>query len=132
MSDKWTAEQYRQWAKTGKAPEGSNIPRKKKGKYSNRKTVVDGELVDSKLEAKHVREYRILLREGIIKAYSRQVEFMLPGGIKYIADHLIIHPDMSLEIVDSKGVETKEFKMKLKLMKEAHPEIKIRIRKHGE
>ena len=48
--------------------------------------------------------------------------------MKWIGDHLIIHLDGSMEIVDSKGHETDEFKIKMKLMSEAHPNIKVTIR----
>src|SRR5690348_17147642 len=78
----------------------------------------DGTVIHSKLEAKHRKEYRLMLRTGLIKAYSKQPEFVLAGGVKYVSDHLIIHLDGSFEVVDSKGIETTDFKIKMKLMTE--------------
>ena len=104
---------------------------KGKGRYPNVKKEIDpedGTLIHSRLETKHRKEYRMLLRTGKIKVYSRQPEFILAGGVKWIGDHLIIHLDGSMEIVDSKGHETDEFKIKMKLMSEAHPNIKVTIR----
>jgi len=89
----------------------------------------DGTMIDSKLEAKHRKEYRAMLKAGLLTSYSRQPEFVLAGGIRWVADHLLVYPDGRIEVVDSKGMETPEFKMKMKLMAECHPNIKIIIRK---
>jgi len=89
----------------------------------------DGTMIDSKLEAKHRKEYRAMLKAGLLTSYSRQPEFILAGGIRWVGDHLLVYPDGKIEVVDSKGMETPEFKMKMKLMAECHPNIKIIIRK---
>lgn len=88
----------------------------------------DGTTIDSKLEAKHRAEYRRMLKAGLLTSYSRQPEFILAGGVKWKGDHLLLHPDGSIEIVDSKGMLLPEFKIKMKLMSEAHPDIKVTIR----
>jgi hypothetical protein len=88
----------------------------------------DGTTIDSKLEAKHRKEYRAMLKAGLLTSYSRQPEFVLAGGIKYVSDHDLHYPDGRREIVDSKGIQTTDFKMKMKLMKEAHPNITVIIR----
>ncbi len=75
----------------------------------------------STLEDKHAREYRLMLKEGLILAYAQQVEIGLKsprtGGYhRYVCDHLLIHRDGRQEYIDSKGVETPEFKKKANWM----------------
>lgn len=80
-----------------------------------------GKTVHSKLEMKHRTEYRKRLKAGEYKAYFPQAEFILTGGIKYIADHALLHHDGTLEVIDSKGMPaTPDAKMKQKLMKADH------------
>lgn len=108
-----------------KQPEGP-----KKAKYGNRK-VPDSESTkpfDSILEAKHGKEYRLMAKAGEIISVTRQPKFFLQGGVVYIADFLLLHNDLSVEIVDSKGVETPDFKNKVKLFRERYPALKLTIR----
>lgn len=122
MSEKWTIDQYR--AHIGKP--------QNKSKYGSQKTVEDGITFDSKLEARHYREYRIQLLNGEIAGYSRQVTFILqtrPNPIKYVADHLIIRLDGSIHVVDSKGKETDQFRLKRKLFIQQYPHISFEVRK---
>jgi len=75
----------------------------------------------STLEDKHAKEYRMMLKQGLILAYAQQVEIGLisprTGGYhKYVCDHLLIHHDGKQEYIDSKGVETPEFKKKANWM----------------
>jgi len=106
---------------------------KRRAKFGNVKTVVDGVKHDSKREAKRYRELGLLLKAGEIDFLARQVRFMLPGGVEYVADFVYgtIAPsaDMRaglrkgkpearhLTVEDAKGVRTPEFKIKAKLMK---------------
>ena len=83
---------------------------------------------DSKLEAKHGREYRLLAKIGEIISVTRQPKFYLQGGVVYIADFLILHNDYSVEIVDSKGVITPDFRNKEKLFRAMHPNLKFTVR----
>jgi len=80
-----------------------------------------GKMVHSKLEMKHRTEYRKRLKAGEYKAYFPQGEFILTGGIKYVADHVLLHHDGTMEVIDSKGMPaTPDAKMKQKLMKADH------------
>ena len=113
------------------APKPVSKPAEKKRSKYNAQPVPDpedGTTIDSKLEAKHRKEYRAMLKAGLLTSYSRQPEFVLAGGIRWVGDHLLMYPDGSIEIVDSKGMQLPEFKMKMKLMAEAHPNIKVTIR----
>lgn len=98
---------------------------KKRGKYSNSKTDIDGTTFDSVKEAKRYKELLLLLKAGEIGLLRMQVEYELnPGGthsLKYIADFVYVVTATGREIVeDVKGFRTREYKKKKRLMKKVH------------
>lgn len=98
-------------------------------KYRNKKVIVDGEKFDSQREYKRFYELKILQHAGKISDLKRQVPFILlpsvvMGGkkereIKYIADFTYLE-NGKLVVDDSKGVKTKEYKLKRRLMMFIH------------
>lgn len=94
-------------------------------KYGARKTVVDGITFDSKAEAKYYEHLKWLKQGKQIKDFSLQPRFELQEAFKkndktfrkieYIADFEITKLDGTKEIIDIKGMETKEFAIKRKL-----------------
>lgn len=100
-------------------------------KYNARKTVIDGITFDSKAEG----EYYTLLKEKLVKKeisdFYPQPVFLLQEAfekdgkkfrkIEYIADFLIKHNDGATEVVDIKGFETADFKIKRKLFEKKYP-----------
>jgi hypothetical protein len=94
-------------------------------KYSNRKTIVDSIQFDSVAESKYYLQLKWLKQAKQIKDFKLQPRFLLQESFKkngksfrkieYIADFQIHHLDGSVEVVDVKGVETAEFKIKRKL-----------------
>lgn len=94
-------------------------------KYGARKTVVDGITFDSKAEAKYYEQLKWLKQSKQIKDFSLQLRFELQESFKkqdktfrkieYIADFEITNLDGSKEVIDIKGMETKEFAIKRKL-----------------
>ena len=112
---RWTNEQL---AKFREKRSGIDIDAvHKKQKYGNTKVIEDGVTLDSNREAKHWKELRLLLKAGKIQALARQVEFILPGGIVYKADFTYFE-NGEYKVVDAKGYQTAEYKMKKKLMAE--------------
>lgn len=122
-----------------------------KGKYGARKTEVDGIVFDSKKEARRYVELKLLQEAGKITDLQRQVKYVLipaqrahsnevyksgprkgcfkPGELlerecAYIADFQYIE-DGKLIVEDTKGMRTKEYIIKRKMM--LH-EYGIRIR----
>ena len=94
-------------------------------KYGNEPVTVEGVRLDSKREAKRWKELRTMLRGGAFKWLARQVEFALPGGIVYRADFCYVEAGTdAMQIEDAKGVITKEYALKKKLMAERGFEIK--------
>lgn len=117
-------------------------------KYKNKKITIDGLTFDSKREAKRYQELRLLEKAGAIRDLRTQVKFVLipaqrepdiigpKGGKKpgkllerecaYIAD--FVYRDTATdktEVEDTKGMRTKDYIIKRKLMLERY---KIRIR----
>ena len=117
-------------------------------KYHNHKArSVDGLIHDSKKEARRWNELLLLQRAGQITDLKRQVKFVLipaqreddiigkRGGIKqgkliereccYIADFTYYDKDEKLTVEDTKGIKTKDYIIKRKLMLYVH-EIRIK------
>ena len=111
-------------------PHGAVMMRRR-GKYGNVPTSVDGIRFPSKLEAKRWQELRLLERGNVISDLKRQVPFKLygKGGTRvatYIAD--FVYQENGQQIVeDTKGVETAAFKLKARLFADNFPDTPLRI-----
>jgi hypothetical protein len=90
-------------------------------KYRNRKTSYGGVLYDSRREAARAQELDLQLRAGEIAFWCRQPEFVLPGnaGI-YRADFIVQYNTGVVIIEDIKGVRTKEYRLKKKLVENTY------------
>jgi len=123
----WTEEEYAAYCKrTGRGlPAGISSPDKqpRPAKYRNKRTVVDGTTYDSAREADRACELKLLVKVGEVAAVLEQVPFLLPGGIIYRADFVILNWDGTFTVEDAKGVRTKEYIMKKKLLRERGIEI---------
>lgn len=107
-------------------------------KYRARKTEVDGIVFDSKLEAHRYRELQLLERAGEISDLQRQVKYeLIPSqkldgkvverAVTYVAD--FVYTENNKRVVeDTKGVRTKDYIIKRKLMLYVHH---IRIKEVG-
>ena len=132
---------WRGWSRYGR-PGGSGK------KYGNAKAEVDGKTFDSRKEARRYYELQLLEHAGTIKDLQTQKRFLLiptqrepdtvgpRGGVKpgkviehevaYIADFVYTDTATGAQVVeDTKGVRTKEYIIKRKLMLYVHG---IRIR----
>lgn len=120
---RWTKEQYQAYLEK----------QEKKSKYGAKKTEVDGIVFDSQREANYYCELKILKQAGEIRDFALQPKYiLLPGneknrGIAYIADFLIVHNDGSTEVIDVKGMETRDFKLKKKMFECNYPDLKLTI-----
>lgn len=90
-------------------------------KYGNRKTVVDGITFDSAKEAKRYGELKVLQRAGEITSLELQPRFpIVINGVKvctYVADFGYVDQIGSPVVEDVKGMKTREYILKRKLMK---------------
>lgn len=118
----------------------------RKNKYNARKVKVDGIVFASQKEADRWRELKLLERAGKITELKRQVPFLLiptqrgevwndkkhkfvsrvvERSCSYVADFVYLDDKCSRVVEDAKGLRTKEYIIKRKLMLERHG---IRIR----
>ena len=104
-------------------------------KYGNRKVIHDGIEFDSVKEAHRYCELKLMQRAGVISDLQLQVPFELiptqridgklaEKAVNYVAD--FVYQQNGVQVVeDTKGVRTKEYIIKRKLMLWVHG---IRIR----
>lgn len=100
-------------------------------KYNARKTVIDGHTFDSKAEAEYYIHLLTRKELGLIESFSLQPKFTLQEGFKkegksyrpieYVADFLIKYPNGQTQVIDVKGFETADFKIKRKLFEKKYP-----------
>lgn len=110
-------------------------------KYGAEKVKLDGETFDSRKEARRWQELKILEKAGKISGLRRQVKFVLiptqravdeigprggrkPGKVlekecSYVAD-FVYTEDGKMVVEDTKGVRTKDYIIKRKLMRFVH------------
>lgn len=116
-------------------------------KYNAQKIVFNGEKFDSKKELQRYKQLLEMQEQGEIHSLARQVEFILIPNqrepstfskkgkeklgkviehrIKYIADFVYIDKNNKYVVEDVKGIKTKEYIIKRKLMLFVH-NIKIK------
>ncbi len=102
-----------------------------KPKYSNQKTTFDGITFDSKKEADRYCELLFLQRAGVISNLELQKEYkLIPAqyddngkcierAVKYKADFVYTENGKTV-VEDTKGMKTKEYIIKRKLMLYIH------------
>lgn len=95
-------------------------------KFNATITVRDGLKFRSKKEAAYYDQLKLKVKAGLIHFFLMQVPFHLPGGVVYRCDFIEFHADGSVHFTDVKGFETKEFKLKRKLVESLYP-IKITV-----
>jgi hypothetical protein len=100
-------------------------------KYNAKRTEIDGISFDSKVEGKYYEYLKQQQQEGLIKRFELQPIFTLQEGFRkngkyfrpilYIADFKVYLNDGSIQIIDVKGFETPDFKIKRKLFEAKYP-----------
>ena len=96
-------------------------------KYNAVKTECDGIKFDSKKEAQYYRDLKLRKAVGEVIQYLRQVPFHLPGGVRYVVDFMEFHSDGTVHFVDVKGMQTKDFIMKKKMVESLYAPIIIEV-----
>ena len=95
-------------------------------KFNAVRTEVDGIKFDSKKEAAYYGQLKLRKMSGEIVFFLRQVPFHLPGGVTYRVDFQEFHADGTIKFTDVKGMQTKDFIMKKKMVEDLYPvEIEI-------
>jgi hypothetical protein len=93
----------------------------KKPKYHAIRTKINGYHFDSQKEAKRYLELLMLKKAGEIRFFTRQPILDLGGGVTYRPDFLIFWSNGKVTWEDVKGYQTKDFKMKKKLVEAKYP-----------
>jgi len=103
-------------------------------KYHAIATRVEGIRFASKLEAARYQQLKLWEKAGVVKWFIRQPRFDLPGGLVYVADFLVVFrcdgmldKAERVEVSDCKGFQTQVFRMKLKLMRQAWPNVDLKL-----
>lgn len=103
-----------------------------KRKYGNRKTVIDGHTFDSKREASRYGALKLLERAGQITDLELQPRFELipkqrradgkaERACEYVADFRYTDTATGQTVIeDAKGMRTRDYIMKRKLMLQVH------------
>lgn len=104
------------------APEPTAKPmEKKRSKYGNRKTEYAGRHFDSVHEAEVYKELELRVRAGELRGVICQQAFLLPGGVKYVADFVTLNTDGTYSVMDAKSEATrrdKVYRVKRRQMRE--------------
>lgn len=94
---------------------------KKRSKYGNTRTERDGRMFDSKHEADVYDQLQLRLRAGELRGVICQQAFLLPGGVKYVADFVALKSDGTYDVIDAKSEITRKdrvYRLKRRQMKE--------------
>lgn len=92
----------------------------KKTKYRANKTSIDGHTFDSQKEADYYCQLKLRLQAKEINGFCLQPTFMLAPGLKYKADFIVFNTDNSYDVIDVKGVRTKEYITKKKVFEDKY------------
>lgn len=98
--------------------EYKQLQQKGNSKYKAKKTSIDGHGFDSQKEANYYKELKLRLRAGEIKGFCIQPTFILAPNLKYKADFIVFNNDGTSEIIDVKGMKTKEYIVKKKVFED--------------
>ena len=108
-----------------------------KSRYTTYKPIINNIQFDSLMEAKYYVKLCYDLKDGKIKNFERQRHFeLLPKfkkngksyrGIEYVCDFYVINKDDSYSVIDVKGKETVEFKIKHKMFEYKYPEYSLSV-----
>lgn len=97
------------------------------------KRTYNGIIFDSIVEMRFYKEYVLPKYGSEIENYERQKKYELQPKftykgktvrpIDYVADYVLFYSDGRVEVIDIKGFETADFKIKKKLFEYKYPEL---------
>ena len=105
-----------------------------KSKYHATRTWRDGISFDSMKEADYYEECKLRLRAGELDGFFYHGKMVCTAGTDkehratlYEPDFILLLPDGTYRIIDTKGMETEGFRLKRKALREKYPKVKIEI-----
>lgn len=102
-----------------KALEAQEGKAKKRSKYGNVPTYVDGVRFDSKREARFYSDLVVAQRAGLVKWFARQCRFVIEGG-ECVVDFIVVMADGTVRVVDPKGHRTKMYRRSKKQVQQRY------------
>lgn len=109
----------------------------KKSRYTTYKPIIDEIQFDSMMEARYYIKLQKDVADGVIEYFKRQIPFLLQPkfkkngkvyrAIEYVSDFYVkVNKDVEY-VVDIKGKETVEFKIKHKLFEYKYPNYELKV-----
>ena len=139
MSENWTEEELRQrnrevfggveiWPDPVQDVSITMKPKRNKyGVAPKDERTVEGIVFASKAEAHAYQTLKALYDTGQLISLKLQPRFPFPMCFSYVADFDVTYADGSRFIIDVKGMETPEFKLKRKCFAHFYPELKLEV-----
>lgn len=136
---RWSEDDYYAYRQKQKAkkhipqPEGK---KPKRSKYGAKKTWLDGMCFDSQKEANFYSNLKLLHRAGALAGYIVHGAMVCTTGSDkdnkatlYLPDFILLYPDGTYKIVDTKSeaTHTQVFKNKMKALREKFPGVEVYI-----
>jgi len=96
-------------------------------KYGAKKVEIDGHTFDSILEGRYYEHLLDLMNDGVVESFEMKKSYTLLDkfphpktgktvrAIKYTPDFEVIYTDGHVEVVDTKGMKTRDFVMRCKM-----------------
>ena len=96
-------------------------------KYGAKKVTIDGHVFDSRLEGRYYEHLLYLMKDGVVQSFEMKKSYTLLDkfphpktgktvrAIKYTPDFEVIYTDGHVEVVDTKGMKTRDFIMRCKM-----------------
>ena len=96
-------------------------------KYGAKKVEIDGHVFDSRLEGRYYEHLLYLMNDGVVESFEMKKSYTLLDkfphpktgktvrAIKYTPDFKVIYADGHVEVVDTKGMKTRDFIMRCKM-----------------
>ena len=96
-------------------------------KYGAKKVEIDGHIFDSRLEGRYYEHLLYLINNGVVESFEMKKSYTLLDkfphpktgktvrAIKYTPDFEVIYADGHVEVVDTKGMKTRDFIMRCKM-----------------
>lgn len=103
------------------------VKRNKYGVAPKDERTVEGIVFASKAEAHAYQTLKALGDTGQLISLKLQPRFPFPMGFSYVADFDVTYQDGSRAIIDVKGVETPEFKLKRKCFAHFYSKLKLEV-----
>jgi hypothetical protein len=90
-------------------------------KFRARPVDIDGFHFPSTKEGRYYQELKLKQKAGIVAFFLRQVPIFLPGGVKFVIDFVEFHADGTVRFVDVKGMRTRQYIDKKKVVEAMYP-----------